>query len=91
MSKELSQGKKIIAMADRNGVEVSTMYKLLNMSPLALHGILWRGIPVSCKTAIELETIFFGVAEDWVSEDQHDNIAKLKLKDKRFVNVNHEG
>lgn len=71
-------------MADRNEVDVLSLYKLLKLTPLSLHAILWRGAEIRCETAIELEVIFFGVAEDWVSEDKYAELQQMKSKDSRF-------
>ena len=75
---------KLLKMADECEVDVLELYRLLKLTPLALYAILWGGSAISCKTAIELECIFFGVAEDWVPEDRYPELLQIKLKDSRF-------
>lgn len=80
----MSNSIKLLKMADECEVDVLDLFKLLKLTPLALYAILWGGSAISCKTAIELECIFFGVAEDWMSEDKHPELLQMKLKDSRF-------
>jgi len=59
--------------------------KLTYVHPYQLAMICEGKMPITPRLAIELETIYFGQAHDWVKSELLPTINGIKAKDKRFT------
>jgi len=92
MSKQISlgaynrlMGDKLNRMRRKCGLTFKQLGRITKVHPYQLSMICEGKMPISPRLAVELETIYFGQAQDWVKSELLPQIESIKAKDKRFT------